>query len=162
MHIIESPQLIQTETLHYASLHLTVPRETIRTVMGPGVRKVFATLAEQNVSPVGAWFTHHLNRPDEFFDFEIGVPVSVPIEVSGEVKPGLWPSMKMARTVYHGDYDEGEFEGLGAAWAQFHAWVATRGYTTGSGLWEQYLVGPETSANPADWRTELSLPLIKE
>ena len=60
----------------------------------------------------------------------------------------------MARTVYQGSYD-----GLGAAWGEFCAWIDGSGLTPREDLWECYLIGPETSSNPADWRTELNRPL---
>jgi effector-binding domain-containing protein len=153
--VIEAPEIIHSQDQNYAFLHLTVPREEIRKVMGPGIREVYGAVAAQGISPAGPWFTHHLKRPDETFDFEICVPVSAPIVAAGRVKAGIWPSMKIARTVYHGDYDQGEFEGLAGAWPKFQEWIGAEGLTTTEDLWERYLVGPETSSNPGDWRTEL-------
>ncbi len=153
--MIETPQILQTEAQHYAFLHRKVPSVEIRNVMGPGIREVYSTVAAQGIVPAGPWFTHHLKRPDEFFDFEICVPVSEPIQVSGEVRPGIWPSMRVARTVYRGEY-----EGLAGAWPKFLACIAEQGLATTEDLWERYLVGPETSHDPADWRTELNRPLL--
>jgi effector-binding domain-containing protein len=68
--------------------------------------------------------------------------------------------MKVARTIYHGDYDAGEHEGLAGAWPKFLAWIAEERFSSTSDLWERYLVGPEHSSNPADWRTELIRQLI--
>jgi effector-binding domain-containing protein len=62
--------------------------------------------------------------------------------------------MTVARTVYHGDY-----EGLPVAWAEFKEWIEANGHSCAVDLWERYLVGPESSDNPADWRTELNRPL---
>ena len=158
--MIESPVILQTESVDYAFLHLRVPTGEIRKVMGPGVREVYAALAAQSIAPTGPWFTHHLARPGEFFDFEICVPVSRPILPKGRVQYGVWQPMRVARTVYHGDYDEGAYEGLAGAWPKFLDWIAEQGLTTTEDLWEQYLVGPETSRDPADWRTELSRELV--
>ncbi|WP_263350871.1 GyrI-like domain-containing protein [Acidicapsa acidisoli] len=158
--MIETPQILETDEQHYAFLHRRVPTAEIRNVMGSGIREVYSTVAAQGIAPAGPWFTHHLARPGEFFDFEICVPVKEPIQPAGEVKPGIWPSMRVARTVYHGDYDEGEHEGLAGAWPKFMAWIAEQRLTIAEDLWERYLVGPETSSNPADWRTELYRPLV--
>ena len=62
--------------------------------------------------------------------------------------------MKVAQTVYHGDY-----EGLPAAWSEFDAWIKAQGHSPAPDLWECYAVGPESSPDPATWRTELSRPL---
>jgi hypothetical protein len=88
-----------------AFLHLIVPREEIREVMGPGIGGVMAAIVAQGLDPAGPWYTHHLKRPDRAFDFEICVPVDMPFAPTGRVKAGEWPAMKVARTVYRGSYD---------------------------------------------------------
>jgi effector-binding domain-containing protein len=92
--------------------------------------------------------------PDTF-DFEIGVPVTGPVSPAGRVKPGQLPATTVARTVYHGAY-----EGLAAAWGEFGAWIVANGHTPAPNLWECYAAGPESSPDPASWRTELNRPLI--
>jgi effector-binding domain-containing protein len=152
--MIDTPHLTETADQLTAVLHLTVPRGEIQNVMGPGLSEVMAAVMARGLTPAGPWFTHHLRRPADTFDFEIGVPVQTPLTATGRVTPGLWPAMRLARTVYHGGY-----EGLAAAWGEFLAWVKGSGHTPSPDLWERYLVGPETSPDPADWRTELNQPL---
>jgi effector-binding domain-containing protein len=122
--------------------------------MGPGIQEVMGTLAAQGIQPAGPWFTHHLRMDPNTFDFEICVPVSRPVTAAGRVQPGELPAAKVARSVYHGPY-----EGLGAAWGELMAWVSANGHTPRENLWERYVAGPESSPNPADWRTELNRPL---
>ena len=153
--MIETPHITQPTTQLTAIIHLTVPRDEIQSVMGPGISEVYATVAAQGIAPAGPWFTHHLRRPNETFDFEICVPVATPVAPAGRVATGEWPAMKVARSVYCGDY-----AGLGEAWGEFLAWVEAEGLTTTGDLYERYLTGPETSPNPADWRTELNQPLM--
>jgi effector-binding domain-containing protein len=93
----------------------------------------------------------------KIFDFEIGVPVAQPVTAAGRVQPGELPATTVARTVYRGPY-----QGLGDAWGEFGAWIAANGHTPAADLWECYVSGPESSPNPADWRTELNRPLIGE
>lgn len=152
--MLETPQVTETTAQLTAVIHLTVPREEIREVMGPGIEEVMAVVASQGVGPAGPWFTHHLRMDPDVFDFEVGVPVTAPVAATGRVRPGRLPAVTVARTVYQGDY-----EGLGAAWGEFDAWIAAQGYATGPDLWERYLVGPESNPDPASWRTELSRPL---
>jgi len=73
------------------------------------------------------------------FDFEICVPVAAPIDPVGRVESRQWPVTTVARTVFHGDYG-----GLGAAWGEFNAWIAAKGYTPRPDLWECYVAGPES------------------
>ena len=137
-----------------AFIHLTVPRSEIRTVMGPGLAELHAVLAAQDATPSGPWFTHHRRMDPSVFDFEICLPVSRPIVPSGRVQAGCLPAATVAQTVLHGPY-----EGLGEAWGQLESWIAAQGHRSAPDLWERYVVGPETSADPADWRTELNRPL---
>jgi effector-binding domain-containing protein len=153
--MIETPQITQTTPRLAAVIHLTIPRSEIRSAMGPGITEVIAAVKAQGIGPAGPWFTHHLKMNPATFDFEICVPVTAPVIPAGRVKPGMFPAVTVARTIYHGDYER-----LGEAWGEFKAWIAANGHVAAPDLYECYLVGPESSPNPADWRTELSQPLI--
>ena len=52
------------------------------------------------------------------------------------------------------------YESLGEAWGEFNEWIAAHGHRPGPDLWECYITGPESSPDPAAWRTELNRPLI--
>lgn len=154
--MITPPKITDSTAQPAAVLHLTVPRQQIRTVMGPGLAEVQAAISAQGLVPAGPWFTHHLRMDPTVFDFEIGVPVARPVAPAGRVQPGELPARRVARTVFAGDY-----EGLPDAWRQFDAWIAASGHRSAPDLWEIYLVGPETSRNSTDWRTELNWPLLR-
>ena len=153
--MIEPLRIVRTTPQLVASLPIRVPREDIRKVMGPGLAELRATVAQQGVAVTGPWFTHHRRNPDTIFEFAIGLPVASSITPAGRVEPGEWPATSVARTTYHGGY-----EGLGSAWGQFLAAIATAGHRTAEGLWECYVVGPDAEADPAAWRTDLIKPLI--
>lgn len=152
--MIETPHLTQTEPQHTAVVRVTVPRHQIQEAMDPAIQEVLTAVAAQGLKPTGPVFSRHFRIDPEVFDFEVGVPVAGPITASGRVQPGELPAARVARTVLHGDYDR-----LGEAWGQFMAWLQQEGHSVGTGLWESYSVGPESSSNPADWRTELNVPL---
>jgi effector-binding domain-containing protein len=152
--MLDTPEVTQSHAQVTAMIHLTVPREQIQEVMGPGITEVMAVLTAQGTPPAGPWFTHHLKMDPQTFDFQICVPVTTPVAPSGRVKPGHIPAATVARTVYRGPY-----EGLGEAWGEFQTWIEAQGLTPRPDLWERYVVGPESSPDPADWRTELNRPL---
>jgi effector-binding domain-containing protein len=153
--MIDEPEIVQSEAQPMAFIRLTFPREQIQEVMGPGHKELMAAVADQGVEPAGPWFTHHLRMDPEVFVFEICVPIDEWISPVGRVKPGELPGGKLARTVYYGPY-----EGLDSAWAEFDKWIIDNGLTTGEGLWEVYLEGPESDPDPAQWRTQLNRPLV--
>jgi effector-binding domain-containing protein len=152
---IDPPQITESAAQLTAVIHLTVPREEIRHVMGPGLGELREALAAQGIAAAGPWFTHHLRMDPEVFDFEICVPVTSPVAPAGRVRPGQLPAARVARTVYHGPY-----EGLSDAWGEFMGWIEAQGHTPAPDLWECYVAGPESSPDPAAWRTELNRPLL--
>lgn len=152
--MIETPQVLETAAQALAILHIDTPRSQMRHVMGPAIAEAMAAVKAQGIGPVGPWFAHHLKMTPEAFDFDICVPVSAPVAAVGRVRPGQRPALTVVRTVYHGPY-----EGLGGAWHEFGEWTRAHGYTSAGDLYECYVVGPEASPDPADWRTELSRPL---
>ncbi len=154
--MLDTPEIVQTAAQPTAVIRFTIPRDQIQQVMGPGYSELMSTIAAQGITPTGPWFSHHLRMDPETFDFEIGVPISMPVSAAGRVTAGQLPAATVARTIYHGGY-----EGLGEAWGEFMAWITAEGHTPEPNLWECYVAGPESSTDPADWRTELNRPLAR-
>jgi effector-binding domain-containing protein len=75
-------------------------------------------------------------------------------EAGGRVEMGTPEPARVVLSVYSGDY-----KGLPAAWGEFVSWIEANGLKTREDLWERFLVGPESSARPEEWRTELNRPL---
>ena len=152
--MLAAPEIIMTNVQEAAVIRLTIPRSEMMKVFGPAVGELMAALAAQGVEPVGAVFAHHLRMPPDTFDFELGVKVAAPVKAAGRMKPGQLPAVKVARTVYSGPY-----EGLPSAWGDFVKWMKANGHEQAENLWEVYSVGPQSSPDPANWRTELNRPL---
>ncbi len=152
--MIATPEILQTEAAAAAVIRLTIPRCEMMTAFGPAVGELMAELARQGLELVGAVFAHHLALSPDAFDFELGVKVSAPVTAAGRVKPGELPAVKVARTIYSGPY-----EGLPSAWGEFDGWMKANGRQPAGSLWELYSVGPQSTPDPANWRTELNRPL---
>jgi hypothetical protein len=58
--MLDKPQIVQIDAQLTAIIRLTIPREEIRNVMGPGIAELMAALAAQGVAPAGPVFSHHL------------------------------------------------------------------------------------------------------
>lgn len=157
--MITTPQVLESPAQAIAFIHLTVEREEIMQAMQASLAELRHFLVEQGLEPSGPWFTHHLRRPSESFDLRVcfpidspGIPTSAP---SGKVQFGQREAARVARTVYSGNYT-----GLASAWGKFRDWIATHNHTPRPDLWEVYLIGPDTTPRPEDWRTELNRPLL--
>lgn len=153
--MLENPHVTQAAAQPAAVIRLKIPRAEIREVMGPGHAELMAAVTAQGVGPAGPWYSHHFRMDPAVFDFEIGMPVTAPVAPTGRVMAGELPAVRVARTVYRGSY-----EGLGEAWGEFGAWIRGAGHATASNLWEIYAKGPESTGDPAEFRTELNWPLI--
>lgn len=154
MDTIAAPRILLAEAQLVAGIRLNVSREEIRQVMLPGLAELRDAVAAQGVAVTGPWFTWHLQRPAERFDFMIGLPVAAPVRDAGRVLGAERPAMTVARTVHHGGY-----EGLAAAWGALEAWMTANGSRGGEGFWECYAVGPESGLGQEGWRTELNWPV---
>lgn len=152
--MLEALQIVQTEARPAAVIRITIPRAEIKAVMEPAIAELIGGLAAQGIAPAGPLYTYHLKTDADTFDFELGVPVDGPLAAAGRIAASQLPAARVARTVYRGPY-----EGLYDAWKAFGALVAAAGHTPTNGVWECYVAGPESSPDPADWRTELNLPL---
>ena len=133
-----------------AVIHLTIPRDQVRIVMGPAMQEVMQTVQRQGIAPTGPMFTHHFRIEPGIFDFEVGVPVAAEVKREGRVIASQLPTAKIARTIYTGSYEK-----LGAAWEEFDSWIFANGHSPLPDLWERYLSGPH-SPEPS---TELVRPL---
>lgn len=153
--MIDTPQIVQTESRQTAVIRFTIPKAEIQQVMGPAIGEVLATVAAQGIGPAGPVFSHHFRMHPDLFDFEVGVPVHSPVSPTGRVIASQLPAATVARTNYRGSY-----EGLGPAWGEFCEWLAAAGQPTAENVWEYYVKGPESSPNPADWITEFNRPLV--
>jgi effector-binding domain-containing protein len=152
--MLEHPSITETPHQHTAVIPFTIPRREMSTVFGPAVQELLATLSAQNLAPAGPLFAHHFTITPDTFDFEIGFPIASPITPSGRVQPSERPAMKIAHTLLQGDYQQ-----LPDAWSHFMGWVNDQQLPHAPDIWECYVAGPESSPDPASWRTQLIIPL---
>jgi len=152
--MLSTPQIIETTAQDAAVIHLHIPRNEMPAFFGPAVGELLTTLNAQGVEPIGAVFAHHLHMTSDTFDFNLGIKVASPVKAAGRVKPGQLPAVKVARAIYSGPY-----EGLPGAWDEFNGWMTSNGHEQAQDLWELYSVGPQSTADPANWQTELNRPL---
>ncbi|MFO0590429.1 MAG: GyrI-like domain-containing protein [Polyangiaceae bacterium] len=153
--MIERPEVVTTKHQLTAIIHLTIPKAAIQKEMGPAIQELYSVLREQGISPEGPWYSHHLAMSPDTWDFEVGVPTKTPVTPQGRVKPGDLRAATVARAVYHGGYD-----GLGAGWGELMSWISENKHTACGDLWEVYMKGPESTDDPAQYRTELNRPLV--
>ena len=147
----ETPEVLEAESLLTAVVPLVAPNDQLKSVIGPAIGEVAMALKQCAVMPCGALFVLVKSRRDGVVDLEVGFPVPERVAPSGRVVPSQLPAARVARALYTGSY-----EGLAAAWAELDRWVASQELCASEVGWEFYVRGPESSADPTDWCTELS------
>ena len=153
--MIDTPHVTHVPAQIAAVIRVAIPPSEMRTVVGPGITELMKTVAAQGVGSGSPWFIHMLRMTPDTWEFEIGVPVKSPVAATGRVKPGGLPAARVARTVHHGGY-----EGIGASWGEFDAWVKAHGHKPATDQWDVYLVGPESGPDESKWRTQMNRPLL--
>lgn len=115
-----------------------------------------AALAHRNLAPAGPAFSLHHRMPDDTADFEVGLPLSAPLETAIETPEGLriepsWlPGGRAAALSALGGYDR-----LPEAWAGLLEAVAAAGAEPELPFWEVYVTEPSPEADPESMRTDL-------
>ena len=135
---------------------MEVPRSEIQRVMEPAIAEVLAALRAQGISPTGPLLSYYHRMDPGLFTFEVGFPVAMEVRRVGRVVSSLVPATTVARTIYHGPYEE-----LGSGWEELMEWMKREGHEAGPNLWERYLAGPDSGLDPSEWRTELNRPVVE-
>lgn len=144
------PQVVATERCHATLAELGK-------VMHATLAKV-ASSVEPAEAAQGAPFGVYYNEPfrPEDIDVEMGLPVAPDAKVA-ETK-GIHrrelPGGPVAYTVHVGPYSS-----IGAAYEALHTWIEGHGHKRTGPPREIYLVGPGQGVKPADYRTEIEVPI---
>ena len=149
--MLDNPVMLATQAIRAAVIRLNAHPKDMPEVMDPAFPELLKALAAQGVAATGPVFSHFFKMTPDLFEFEVGVPVAVDVQPTGRVEPGQLPEATVMQTIYYGPY-----EGLPAAWGQFDQLVEEAGYQKLDEFWEEYIYGPESSPDPATWRTRLN------
>ncbi len=146
---------IPAQTIAYLAAHGSVRN------MKPAFERLLAAVAEAGLAPLGppmARFDLDMEDPENA-DYEVAVPIAigphgkVP-DKTGEVHTGTLPAHEALVITHKGPYDE-IIRGYTALTEELNA----LGYAVVGPASEVYLVGPDSGADPADYITEVRLPV---
>jgi effector-binding domain-containing protein len=141
--------------LSIVSIRDRCPTGGIPGFLGGAFRELFGRLQLLGVTPAGDPFViYHEFGPDGV-DAEVCVPVAGHVSASGTVKARRLPARTVARTIHVGPY-----ENLGAAYAALTNWIGNKGFESAGPIRERYLNGPTDQVSPAEYRTEIEIPIV--
>jgi effector-binding domain-containing protein len=147
--------LKQVETTRVACV-----RDIVANYQGFGLlyEELFAALGQHGVVPAGPVMGIYYD--EEYKESEVDVETAVPV-MGGSLPKGRvvireLPGAQMASIVMPGSY-----ENFTPAYQALMGWVAANGYRIIGPNREIYLRGPETGIDPAEYVTEIQLPVAK-
>ena len=148
---------IPEQTIAYLSVHGSVRK------MQEPFAQLFAAVAETGLSPAGppmGRFDLNLSDPDDA-DYEVAVPITLGAhgtmpKNAQHVRSGTLPAHFALVTTHEGPYTE-----IGAGYAALTKELNSLGYAVTGPASEVYLVGSDSGAAPADFVTEVRLPVAR-
>lgn len=140
------------------SMTRTTAADGLQKAMAECLPAVFMHCQSHGIAMAGPPFTRYLAMTRGTFTIAAGMPITAPGSDAGEgdtlISAGELPGGEIAVAIHAGPYQT-----LGETHAALEAWVAAQGRTAAGPPWETYITDPGEVPNPADWRTEVCLPL---
>lgn len=123
--------------------------------LGRSFGLLFGHLKLLGVDPAGPPFVIYHAFGPAGMDAEVCVPIASPVAATGAVEGRVLPAMTVARTLHVGPY-----EALGGAYDAVTDWIRGRGSELAGPMRERYLNGPGDNVSPAEYRTEVEIPVV--
>ena len=145
---------IELQPTTILGVHEVVPMEELTAFFSRAFGTVAAAIAAQGTHPAGPPVAVYRGTPTSMVDVTAGFPVeNTVIEAPGTLLVPL-PAGRAAVITHHGSY-----ESLPTTYDVLGRWMRKHGLVPTELMWEQYLVGPETTADPAEWVTRIVNPV---
>jgi effector-binding domain-containing protein len=133
--------------------------EAYMLMMTKGFEKLTAWI-QTGGKPVGPPFAIYYDDPAKAealnLTCKIGFPVMGKDSVYSDIKLETLPEMTAAVVKYQGPY-----EGSDKVWQDLDKWITSNGYQFAGPPWEVYLRGQNETKKPAEYLTEIRVPVTK-
>jgi len=147
--------IVEVDAQQIVSIRKRLSQREIPTFLAASFAELIGRLGLLGARPAGAPFVvYHEFGPREI-DAEVCMPIDRPIDASGRVRSGTLPAMTVARTLHVGPYEK-----LGEAYRAITEWAERQGVEGQGPLRERYLVGIGDMVPPAEYRTEVEMPIV--
>jgi effector-binding domain-containing protein len=132
-------------------------RADLPAFLGGAFGRLFSRLEELGVSPAGPPIVMYHQFGLDDVDAEVCVPIDQTIATSGPIQARVLPAVTVAGTVHVGRYED-----LRAAYAALTEWLMRSGFDAAGPVQERYLRGPGDGVQPADYRTVVEIPIVRQ
>jgi effector-binding domain-containing protein len=149
-----TPEIVELEPQEAIAVRGDVAMADLPAFFERAFSEAAAAAEASGVQIVGPPFGFYPEMPTETVAVEVGFPVSVPVEASGNAHRVVLPGGRAVEAVHVGPY-----ETMQRTYADLQSWMVEQGLRPAVGMWECYLSDPETEPDPATWRTRIVWPL---
>lgn len=148
-------QHIELEPRVMVGVHDVIPMDHMTEYFGRAFATAAAELSRQGLFPAGPPVALYHGAPSEnAADITAGFPVAEPLSPTPAAVLQSLPGGPAIVAVHSGPYDT-----LGQTYAELTEWMTEQNLKPAGDMWEEYLVGPDSEANPAKWQTRIVFPL---
>jgi len=113
-----------------------------------------AEIENQGVEQAGSPIAMYHGIPADIIDIAPRFPISQPITPANGTVVATLPGGPAIETIHTGIYDS-----MTGTYDELMAWLEEQHIAVPEDMWEEYLVGPDTEAEPAKWQTRIFVPL---
>jgi effector-binding domain-containing protein len=123
--------------------------------VGQKINELFSELVQKagEAMMIGAPRIYYTKWEPDSVEIEAAIPIEAG-EILQNVEVKKYPACTAFNTTHSGSY-----EGLAQTWLELWAEAQKRGMEGSGPPWDEYVVGPSEDANPANWVTELYIPI---
>jgi effector-binding domain-containing protein len=144
-----------------AVVHGSMPQSEMPGFMDGVFPRLFHAIGAAGLVPGGAPFSRYFSFAPERVEFEVGVTIAdIPgmperaFDGAGDIQPGELPAGQVAVGWHVGPY-----EAIASTYERLMAWVGEQGREPSGAMWEVYTTDPSAEPDPANWRTQIFVPL---
>ena len=146
---------ITLEPRTFLGVHEVIPMSRLTEYFDRAFRTSAAELGRMGAHPSGPPIALYHGAPtDAAVDVTAGFPVVDDVSATRAVEVVHLPSGPAVETFHVGPY-----ETMTETYAAVTDWIAEQKLTVAGDMWEEYLVGPDSEPDPANWRTRIVFPL---
>lgn len=150
----EQPELRILPAQPAAVIRLTTTPAELAGDLGRLLARVLSHALAAGATPAGPPFTRFLHTDDQRVDLETGMTFDRPVPPGGDVQATELPATDAVVVRHLGPYDQ-----LPAAHHAAAAHARKQGRTPSGAPWEVYMTDPGDEPDPANWLTEVYLPV---
>jgi AraC family transcriptional regulator len=141
---------------HALVIRKSIPKSQVAATIGENLPRVFAHAQKAGLAFAGPPFARYVRISMASFEIEVGMPIATKPAGSGEIEAVELYAGPVAFALHRGSYDK-----LPETHDAIERWIDAQQLSRAGAPWEVYVTDPGQKPNPADWETEVYVPIAE-